>query len=113
MTVFVIALVVTVFRRDQRRSWKGSSRRFRSPSLDRNVIVMRVGAQSETQTPVTPDQIETLKTLPGVERNGHGDPLASPELVVLINTAKRDGTEDERPDPGRRTAGGFASCGRP
>jgi putative ABC transport system permease protein len=92
MTVFVIALVVTVFVVIMSLV-EGIKKTLSKSVSDRNVIVMRVGAQSEMQSFVTPDQIETLKTLPGVERNGHGDPLASPELVVLINTAKRDGTK--------------------
>ena len=92
MTVFVIALVVTVF--VVIMSLVEGIRKTLSKSVsDRNVIVMRVGAQSELQSFVAPDQIETLKTLPGVEHGAHGEPLASPELVVLINTPKRDGTK--------------------
>jgi len=92
MTVFVIALVVTVFVVIMSLV-EGIKKTLSKSVSDRNVIVMRVGAQSEMQSFVTPDQIETLKTLPGVERGGHGEPLASPELVVLINTSKRDGTK--------------------
>ena len=92
MTVFVIALVVTVFVVIMSLV-EGIKKTLSKSVSDRNVLVMRVGAQSEMQSFVTTAQIETLKTLPGVERSGHGDPLASPELVVLINTPKRDGTK--------------------
>jgi len=92
MTVFVIALVVTVFVVIMSLV-EGIKKTLSKSVSDRNVIVMRVGAQSEMQSFVAPDQIDTLKTLPGVERGSHGEPLASPELVVLINTPKRDGTK--------------------
>jgi len=90
MTVFVIALVVFVFVVIMSLV-EGIKKTLSKSMSDRNVIVMRVGAQSEMQSFVAPDQVETLKTLPEVERGARGEPLASPELVVLINTAKRDG----------------------
>lgn len=92
MTVFVIALVVFVFVVIMSLV-EGIKKTLSKSVSDRNVIVMRVGAQSEMQSFVAPDQVETLKTLPGVEHGAHGEPLASPELVVLINTPKRDGTK--------------------
>ena len=92
MTVFVVALVVTVFVVIMSLV-EGIKKTLSKSVSERNVIVMRVGAQSELQSFVAPDQIETLRTLPGVERGAHGEPLASPELVVLVNTPKRDGTK--------------------
>ena len=92
MTVFVIALVVFVFVVIMSLV-EGIKKTLSKSVSDRNVVVMRVGAQSEMQSFVAPDQIDTLKTLPGVERGAKGEPLASPELVVLINTPKRDGTK--------------------
>ena len=92
MTVMVIAFVVTVFIVIMSLV-EGIRKTLTKSVSDRNVVVMRTGAQSEMQSFVAPDQIETMKTLPGVERNGRGEILASPELVVLINTPKRDGTK--------------------
>lgn len=92
MTVFVIGLVVTVFMVIMSLV-EGLHRTLSRSVSDLNVVVMRVGAQSELQSYVAPDQIETLRTLPGVSRDAEGRPLASPELVVLINTLKRDGTK--------------------
>jgi len=92
MTVFVVALVVTVFVVIMSLV-EGIKKTLTKSVSDRNVIVMRVGAQSELQSYVSPDQVSTLQTLPGIERDRDGKPLASPELVVLINTAKRDGTK--------------------
>jgi ABC-type antimicrobial peptide transport system permease subunit len=92
MTVFVVALVVAVFVVIMSLV-EGIKKTLTKTTSDRNVIVMRTGAQSEMQSFITPDQIETLKTLPGVERGPHGESLASPEFVVLVNTPKRDGTK--------------------
>jgi len=92
MTVFVIALVVTVFVVIMSLV-EGIQKTLSKSVSDRNVVVMRTGAQSEMQSFVAPDQIETLRTLPGVEHGAQGEALASPELVALINTPKRDGTK--------------------
>ena len=92
MTVFVIALVVAVFVVIMSLV-EGIRKTLSKTVSDRNVIVMRTGAQSEMQSYVAPDQIETLRTLTGVAHGAKGEALASPELVVLINTPKRDGTK--------------------
>lgn len=92
MTVMVIAFVVTVFIVIMSLV-EGITKTLTQTVSDRNVVVMRTGAQSEMQSFVAPDQIDTLRTLPGVERDAKGNALASPELVVLINTPKRDGTK--------------------
>jgi putative ABC transport system permease protein len=90
MTVFVIALVVMVFLLVMSLA-EGIKKTLTMSVTDRDVIVMRTGAQSELQSFVNPDQFETLRTLPGIEHDPHGEAIASPELVVLINIAKRDG----------------------
>ncbi|HWC64488.1 MAG TPA: ABC transporter permease, partial [Thermoanaerobaculia bacterium] len=90
MTVFVIALVVMVFLLVMALA-EGIKKTLTKNVSDRDVIVMRTGAQSELQSFVQPEQFETLRTLPGVERDARGEAMASPELVVLINVAKRSG----------------------
>ena len=90
MTVFVIALVVMVFLLVMSLA-EGIKKTLTKSVSDRDVIVMRTGAQSEMQSFVQPEQFETLRTLPGVERDARGEALASPELVVLINIPKLDG----------------------
>ncbi len=90
MTVFVIALVVMVFLLVMSLA-EGIKKTLTKNVSDRDVIVMRTGAQSELQSFVNPEQFETLRTLPGIERDARGEAMASPELVVLINVAKRDG----------------------
>src|SRR5450830_740802 len=90
MTIFVISLVVMVFLLVMSLA-EGIKKTLTKNVSDRDVIVMRTGAQAELQSFVQPNQFETLRTLPGVERNAHGEAMASPELVVLINVAKRGG----------------------
>ena len=90
MTVFVIALVVSVFLMVMSLA-EGITKTLTRATSSRNVLVMRTGAQSEMQSFVNPEQFETLRTLPGVERNVRGEPIASPELIVLINIPKRNG----------------------
>jgi putative ABC transport system permease protein len=90
MTVLGISLVVAVFLLVMSLA-EGIKKTLTKSVSTRNVLVMRVGAQSELQSFVQTAQYETLRTLPGVEKDGRGEPLISPELVVLINVPKRDG----------------------
>ncbi|MGH9441962.1 MAG: ABC transporter permease [Thermoanaerobaculia bacterium] len=90
MTVFVIALVVLVFLMVMSLA-EGITKTLTRSTSDRNVIVMRTGAQSEMQSFVLPEQYETIRTLPGIERDAKGETLASPELVVLVNIPKKTG----------------------
>ncbi len=90
MTVFVICLVVTVFL-FVLSLWNGVTRTLSTNASDRNVVVMRVGSQAEMQSVITRDSAETIRSLPGIERNAEGQPLVSAELLTLINTPRLDG----------------------
>ena len=90
MTVFVICLVVTVFL-FVLSLWSGVTRTLSTNASDRNVVTMRVGAQAEMQSVVTRDSAQLIGALPGIERDGEGRPLVSPELLTLVNVPKVDG----------------------
>jgi putative ABC transport system permease protein len=90
MTVLVICLVVTVFL-FVLALWQGVNRTLSVNASTRNVLTMRVGSQAEMQSVVTRDSYETIRALPGIERNAKGEPLVSPELLTLINTKRIDG----------------------
>jgi putative ABC transport system permease protein len=90
MTVFVVCLVVTVFL-FVLSLWQGVDRTLSVTSSTRNVLTMRVGSQAEMQSVVTRDQYELVRALPGIERNGQGEPYVSPELLTLINIPRVDG----------------------
>ncbi len=90
MTVAVITLVVTVFL-FVLALWQGVTRTLSVNASTRNILTMRVGSQAEMQSVVTRDSYDMIRALPGIERNGKGEPLVSPELLTLINTRRLDG----------------------
>lgn len=55
-----------------------------------DLLVLRKGATAETQSIVDEPKVRELLTLPGIARDESGEPLASPELVVVINTPRRE-----------------------
>src|SRR5437660_10903672 len=91
MTVLVVGLVVTVFL-FVLALWQGVERTLSVTASTRNVLAMRVGSQAEMQSVVTRDAYEMIRTLPGIERTAKGEPMVSPELIVLINIPRADGT---------------------
>ncbi len=90
MTVLGIALVVTVFLLVMSLA-EGVRQTLTTTVSPKNVIVLRVGAQSDVQSYVSRDQYEAVRTLEGIARGEDGQPFVSPELVVLINIPRRDG----------------------
>lgn len=55
-----------------------------------DLMVLRKGATAETQSIVGEPKVRELLTLPGIAKNEEGRPLASPELVVVVNTPRRE-----------------------
>jgi putative ABC transport system permease protein len=90
MTVLVISLVVAVFL-FVLALWQGVSRTLSVTASERNVLTMRIGSQAEMQSVVTRESVEIIRALPGIERAASGQPLASPELLTLINIPREDG----------------------
>ena len=91
MTVLGIALVVTVFLLVMSLA-EGVRKTLSTTVSPLNVIVLRVGAQSDVQSYVTRDQYEATRTLEGIAKGEDGQPTVSSELVVLINIPRRDGS---------------------
>jgi putative ABC transport system permease protein len=90
MTVLGVALVVTVFLLVMSLA-EGVRKTFTTSVSPLNLLVMRVGAQSDVQSFVQNEQYETIRTLPGISRDEQGQPLVSPEIVALINIPRKDG----------------------
>ena len=90
MTVLGIALVVTVFLLVMSLA-EGVRKTLSTTVSPLNIIVLRVGAQSDVQSYVSRDQYEAIRTLEGIARGDDGQPLLSSEVVVLINIPRRDG----------------------
>src|SRR4030095_11389354 len=90
MTILGVALVVTVFLLVMSLA-EGVRKTFTTAVSPLNLLVMRVGAQSDVQSCVEKEKYESLRTLPGIARDDQGQPLASPEVVALINLPRKDG----------------------
>ena len=57
------------------------------------VIMLRAGSDAEMSSGVARDQATLLAALPGVARDANGRPLASAELVVMVDLPRKGGTE--------------------
>jgi putative ABC transport system permease protein len=58
-----------------------------------NVLVLRKGSNSELAAGgVDRDAMQVLKELPGIARNGQGEPLISGETILVIVLPRADGT---------------------
>jgi len=57
------------------------------------VIMLRAGSDSELSSGVPRDQATLLAALPGIRRDERGRPLASAELVVMVDLPRQGGTD--------------------
>lgn len=70
--------------------WHGVKTTTVASGSPKDLIVMRESAETELSSWVARDKYEVLRTLPGIARNGAGQPLVSPELVILFKLPRRD-----------------------
>jgi putative ABC transport system permease protein len=70
----------------------GLDRAFVTSGDPQNVLVLRKGSQAELSGGFDAALFPTLKTLPGIAKDSHGEPLASGEWVVVIVMPRKDGT---------------------
>lgn len=90
LTVLGIGLVVAVFLCVMSLG-EGLTRVFTASGSESNVLVLRQNSQSELQSGISRDQVPLILTLPGIAPDADGKPLASPELVVVLNLEKAGG----------------------
>ena len=57
-----------------------------------NVMVLRKGSTSELTGPFPSENFPILKTLPGIAKDTHGEPMVSGETVVVIVLNRADGS---------------------
>ena len=55
--------------------------------------MLRAGSDAELSSGVARDQAPLLASLPGLARDGEGRPLASAELVVMVDLPRKGETE--------------------
>jgi putative ABC transport system permease protein len=70
----------------------GLDRAFVSSGSPLNVLVLRKGSEAELSGGFDASLYPTLKTLPGIAKDSHGEPMTSGEWVVVIVLPRRDGT---------------------
>ena len=56
------------------------------------MLVLRKGSEAELSGGFDASLFPTLKTLPGIAKDSHGEPMASGEWVVVIVLPRKDGT---------------------
>src|SRR5581483_900692 len=86
LVVFVFAVVLMLT--------SGIQHTLRTTGSDENAKVIRKGSQIEVQSGVTPDLLRLVSASPGIAPGKDGQPLASPELVVLIFAEKSNAKDD-------------------
>jgi len=93
MTALGIALTVTtaVF---LMALLAGLQKAFVSSGDARNVLVMRKGSVAELSGGFDAALFPVLKTLPGIEKDNQGEPIASGEWVVVVVLPRKDKTGD-------------------
>jgi len=70
----------------------GLDRAFVSSGSSKNVLVLRKGSEAELSGGFDAALFPTLKTLPGIAKDSHGEPMVSGEWVVVIVLPRKDGT---------------------
>jgi putative ABC transport system permease protein len=70
----------------------GLNRAFVSSGSPLNVLVLRKGSEAELSGGFDASLYPTLKTLPGIAKDSHGEPMTSGEWVVVIVLPRKDGT---------------------
>jgi putative ABC transport system permease protein len=70
----------------------GLNRAFVTSGNPLNVLVLRKGSEAELSGGFDASLFPTLKTLPGIAKDSHGEPMASGEWVVVIVLPRKDGT---------------------
>jgi len=89
MTALGIALTVAVLVADLALV-EGLSTAFKTTGHPLQALVMRKGANSELSSTVSRGAFQTLKAKAGIAANNMGEPLASPEIVTVINLPSVD-----------------------
>lgn len=70
----------------------GLHRAFVNSGNPLNVLVLRKGSEAELSGGFDASLYPTLRTLPGIAKDSHGEPMTSGEWVVVIILPRKDGT---------------------
>lgn len=89
MTIFGIGIVIAVMVA-MMALYNGVNQALVSSGSPENMIILREGAQTEATSWVTRDKYRILDSLPGIAKAPDGEPLISPELVIIFKLPRRD-----------------------
>lgn len=64
---------------------RGVDHALRATGEPLNVIVLRPGVESESQSMIGIDAYQTVRSLPGIAQDATGEPRAAPETFALVN----------------------------
>ena len=90
-TALGVALVVAVFIMVMALA-RGLSATYVSTGDERNLLVLRKGSTAESNSQLTRNEISRIRYLDGIVRGADGGPLVSPEIIVLMNLPRIDGS---------------------
>lgn len=88
-TVLGVAAVVAVYLLVQSMA-VGLEKASSNTGDPRNLMIVRKGSTSESNSQVTREQLRTLVYLPQIARDSQDRPLVSADLIVLISLPRRD-----------------------
>jgi putative ABC transport system permease protein len=89
MTVLGIGMVIAVMVA-MMALYNGVQQALVSSGSKENLMVLREGAQTEATSTVQRDKYSIIRSLPGIARGADGQPIVSPELVVIFKLPRRD-----------------------
>ena len=90
-TTLGVALVVAVFVMVMSLA-RGLKATYIHTGDERNILALRQGSTAESSSQIGLDEVRRIRYLDGIARGAEGQPLASAEIVVLINMDRIDGT---------------------
>ncbi|MCX7011525.1 MAG: ABC transporter permease, partial [Candidatus Sumerlaeota bacterium] len=88
MTALTFALVVAIFVVVMSLA-RGMEKALAASGNPLNVLVMRPGVQAEGQSSIQIPRYPIVRSLPGIAVDEQGEPLAGPEVLVLVNKPRR------------------------
>lgn len=89
LTAFSIAMTVAVFITVLALA-EGIDNTFVSTGSPLNLLVVRQGAQSDTNSVVPREVGQSIRTLPGIALGPSGEPMFSAERIILVELARRE-----------------------
>jgi putative ABC transport system permease protein len=89
MTVLGIGIVIAVMVA-MMALYNGVQQALVSSGSPENLMILREGAQTEATSWVTREKFRIIQSLPGIAKGADGQPLASPELVIIFKLPRHD-----------------------